>query len=224
MCAAYEDDYLHTHPDDLAALRHAIQPLMADLAAKLTPTPPSIVRGALLHYRAYYAGLWNEKPEQTLALYREILKGGEVDGAWAREQLFQATPPRQPFLDLPDGVPQPEAPSWIRMAAPWIVAWDGRTPEQMRQLWQAFVRQLAASPDLLEQCDAMKFEVCSDQTEAAPRRGRRTLCRFSATASRDSQRTAEEGILRGHAGAARRAGPKGRREPEALRWCSSLPT
>jgi hypothetical protein len=167
LCAAYENDFLETHPDDLAELRHAIQPLIADLDAKLTLAPPSVVRGAFLHYRAYYAGLWNDNPENTLALYREILKGGEMDGAWAREQLFQNLPQRQPFLDLPDGVPQPAAPSWIRMAAPWIVAWDGRTQGQMKLLWQSFVQQLASSPNLLDQCDAMKFEVCSDQTEAA---------------------------------------------------------
>lgn len=166
LCAAYESDYLDRHPDDLAALRHAIQPLIADLAARLTPMPPSLVRGAFLHYRAYYAGIWNDKPEEALALYREILKGGEVDGAWAREQLF-APAQRQPYLDLPDGVPQPVAPSWIRMTAPWIVAWDGRTPDETKHLWQSFVQQLASSPNLLDQCDAMKFEVCSDQTEAA---------------------------------------------------------
>jgi hypothetical protein len=164
LCFAYENDFPPAHPDDFATLRHAIQPLIADLTTKLTPAPPSMQREAFLHYRAYYAGLWNDKPEDALALYRQVLKG--PDSASAREQLF---PPshREPYLDVPDGVPQPAAPSWINRQSPWIAAWDGRTPSQMRDLWHTFIQQLAASPDLLDQCDAMKFEVCSDQTEAA---------------------------------------------------------
>jgi hypothetical protein len=158
--AAYDNHFQANNADETAGLRHETRDLIADLGAKLLPQPPSMQRGAFLNYRAFYVALWNDTPAATLACYREMLKGGEIDGAWVRGEIFRGSCLREPFLDA-DGLPPHASP--FQMGTPWLVAWDGRSPQEVKAIWQDFIHELASSTDLLSQCDALKFEVCSNQ-------------------------------------------------------------
>jgi hypothetical protein len=167
---AYENGFQANHPDDVAGLRHACQKLIADMDKKVTkPAAGQKDRRELrrfrsyLTYRIHYASLWNETPEATLAFYRENLSAGQDDGNVIRDEIFRICTPREPYLDTGAS----SMPAGLRPEPPWVVAWDGRSPEEVRTLWQKFIDELAGSPDLLEQCDAMKFRCCSVRSAKA---------------------------------------------------------
>ncbi len=161
LWAASDNGLQATHSDDVASLRHETQKLLVQLGDKLLTQPPSAERGAYLYYRAFYAGLWNEKPEDTLAFYREILNQGTViDGTWIRHQIFEPFGQREPYLD--GGIPKSS--DWPFLKTPWVVAWDGRSPDEVKTLWQNFIKELASSSDPVLQCDAFKCEIVSNQS------------------------------------------------------------
>lgn len=163
---AYAKGLTTDHADEMSSLRHEAQKLIDVLGDKLLLQPPSRERGTFLDDRAYYAGLWHDKPEETLAFYREILNGNPTDGKWVREILFRTSMMHEPYLD---GEGEAFTQSTRDFGPPWIVAWDGQSPDQIKMLWQKFIQELAALSDPLLQADALKFELASDRTAAARR-------------------------------------------------------
>lgn len=162
---ASHDAGLQTSPAPaLADLRHALQNLIAEMGDKMLPpsgTMHELKRDVFLRNRAFYAGLWHETPEDTLAFYREMLKADKDVGTEAHYGLFEGQTLREPHLDGDDQKISLPA-SWL--GPPWIVAWDGRSPDELKTLWQNFLKELAASPDPVLQGDALKFEFNSQQT------------------------------------------------------------
>jgi hypothetical protein len=166
--AAYENGFQADHADDVADLRHAIQKLILDLDARILsqPTPrlltdpKSIRKRAYLHHRVYYAGLWHDTPEETTVFYRESL-GPKLDGLGIHDTLFEYDIIHAPYLDAEGKIynlgPEYQGP-------PWIVAWDGHSPDQLKAIWQHFLNDLAADPDPVLQCDSLKFEFASART------------------------------------------------------------
>lgn len=161
LWAASDNGLQATHSDDVTSLRHETQKLLADLGDKLLAQTPDARRGAYLNYRTFYAGLWHDKPEDTLAFYKEALKQSDViDGTWIRHQIFEPLAVREPYLD--GGNPKPSG--WPFIKPPWIVGWDGRPPDEVKALWQGFIKELAGSSDPVLQCDALKCELTSNQS------------------------------------------------------------
>ncbi len=160
--AAYDNGFQTNHADEVAGLRHEVQTLISAIGEKLLPQPPSLQRGHISIIGLFMPVCWHEKPEETIAFYREILND-KTDGAWMRNMLFQSQCAHEPCLDG-EGELFSRAP-WS-VGPPWIVAWDGRSPDEVKTLWQNFLKELAASSDPILQCDALKFEYASNRTVA----------------------------------------------------------
>jgi hypothetical protein len=166
--AAYEEGFQANHADDVADLRHAIQKLILDLdqrilsqpTPKLVTDPKSIRKRAYLHHRVYYAGLWHDTPEEATSFYQENL-GPKLDGLGIHDALFEYDIIHTPYLDS-DGTIYNLGPGY--QGPPWIVAWDGRSPDQIKAIWQNFLNNLTTDPDLVLQCDSLKFEFASTRT------------------------------------------------------------
>ncbi len=161
---AYVNGFAANHSDELTDLRHKVQELIGIMGDKLLTQPPSPQRGSFLSDRAYFAGLWHDKPQDTIAFYREILKSNPVDGEWVREILFRSEMAHEPYLD---GEGEPFTQSRRDFGPPWIMSWEGAPPADLKTLWQNFLQELAASSDPVLQVDAFKFEMASDQTKPA---------------------------------------------------------
>jgi hypothetical protein len=153
---AYENGFQRNQPDEVADLRHELQKLIPE-TEELLRANPSRQLSFFFSERNQYAGLWHETPEETLAFYRERLQA--PDGEGIREDLFYGT--REPYLDGGGALVWP---SGLTRQAPWIVAWDGRSDDELKATWRNFLKELAASPDPVAQADALKFEFYSDQT------------------------------------------------------------
>ena len=88
---------------------------------------------AYLHHRVYYAGLWHDTPEETTAFYRENL--GPKD--WMGEGIHDAPlrvrrHSRASYLDGEGKQLFTRGPGYI--GPPWIIAWDGRSPDQVKAI------------------------------------------------------------------------------------------
>jgi hypothetical protein len=158
--AAYENNYQRDHGNEVAEARHEVQKLIAAMEEFLH------VKSARedYYFRLYqirYAGLWHETPEETLAYYRELLNR-KTDGSAIRVELFHdgLAPP---YLDG-EGEAALTAPWSVK--SPRMVAWDGRSDDELKTIWRDFLKELAASPDPVLQADALKFEFCSNRTKA----------------------------------------------------------
>jgi len=168
--AAYEQGFSQSHPEVVAELRHAIQKLIGELDARLLPSPNSEARQAYFRHRDYYAGLWHETPETTVAFYRENLGPG-MDGSGIRASLYQYDTVHPPFLDG-DAVTDKDQESRLLHAAPefcgtpYIVAWDGRPANDVATIWRKFLDELAASSDPVLEADALKLELKSTLSDA----------------------------------------------------------
>jgi len=166
--AAYENGFQKNHATEMADLRHEIQKVIAGLDERLLYKPdvrlltwPKAFRQRdYLNHRLYYAGLWHDRPEETTAFYRENL-GPKLDGQGIHDALFEFDIIRAPYLDG-EGKIYNLGPGY--MGPPWIVAWDDRSPDQVKTVWQNFLNDLAASPDPVLQCDSLKFEFASSRT------------------------------------------------------------
>ncbi len=171
--AVYDKGYYLDHANDVADLRHKMQQLIAALDGPMQALPTSQLKISYMHYRVYYAGLWHETPEETTAFYRESL-GVKWDGLGIHATLFNYDMSHAPYLDqggeLYRHTGQMNGP-------PWIVAWDARSPNEVKAIWQNFVHELEACPDPVLQSDGYKFEFSSSET--APGRTA-VLARFVA--------------------------------------------
>lgn len=159
LLVANLNGYDLTDPDAVADLRHETQQLMTAIEGRLASQSSAFPRHAYLCLQADYAGLWHENPEDTLDFYRKILHDGDSDGIWIRSVLFQNV--RAPYLDN-EGMAYYE----MQKGAPWIVARDGRSPDEIEALWKKFIEELATSPDSMLQFDAIKFEFYSMRSNA----------------------------------------------------------
>ncbi|HEY0257304.1 MAG TPA: hypothetical protein VGC39_07670 [Candidatus Methylacidiphilales bacterium] len=169
--AAYENGFQENHTAEMADLRHEIQKLIAGMDERLLSKPdvrlltwPKAHRQQdYLHHRIFHAGLWHDTPEETTAFYRENL-GPKWDGLGLHDALFESSIVRAPYLDG-EGTPYRLFDSNPRYTGPpWIVAWDGRSADQVKALWQNFLNGLSVDPDPVLQCDAIKFEFASART------------------------------------------------------------
>ncbi len=166
--AAYEQGFSASHPDTFADLRHAIQKLIGQLDLRMLSAPDSEAKQAYFRHRDYYASLWHETPEETIAFYRKNL-GSQMYGDGIRACLFQYDTLHAPFLDDGESDMLHRMPQMQGM--PWIISWDGRSPTDLKAMWQKFLNELAASSDPVLQCDELRFEFKSTQTDAG-----RTAC------------------------------------------------
>ena len=163
---AYDNGFQSDHAEAVAGLRHETQQLMDEIGAKLASRSDSKLRDAFLNLRVFQAGLWHEKPEETIAFYREALTGGRGNSTQVRRILFGSLNAltveglREPDLD---GDINPIH-FFAKNGPPWIYAWDGRSPDEVKALWKNFIDELAASPDPILQCDALKFKFYSMRT------------------------------------------------------------
>ena len=81
--------------------------------------------------------LWQEKPEDTLALYRELMAS----------PVFRYLHERLWFRDSDHSSTQLQPP-------PRLVAWNNADQKRLPDLWQHFVTELIESPDVFLQMEA----------------------------------------------------------------------
>jgi hypothetical protein len=166
---AYEYDFQDGQIDGLAELRHDLQKLIGELDGQLLPQPMSPTRRTYLRYRDYYAGLWHDTPEQTVAYYREHLSP-KMYGTEIRVVFYQFDGLHPPFLDDDIATDKDQESRLIHNSpafrdTPFIAAWDGRPASDVRAIWRKFLDELAASPDPVLQADALKLELKSTLTD-----------------------------------------------------------
>jgi hypothetical protein len=81
--------------------------------------------------------LWQETPEDSLALYRELMSSPVFSylhrRLWFRDDFYQSTLPKLP---------------------PRLVAWNNADQKRLPDLWQRFVMELKESPDVSLQMEA----------------------------------------------------------------------
>ena len=167
---AYDNGLRDSQSDSLAELRHDIQKLIADLDSRLLPQPISRTKRAYFRQRDGYAGLWHETPEEAVAFYRENLSP-KMYGSDIRVSLYQYDALHPPFLDEDTMTDQDQEGHLLKGApefrdTPYIVAWDGRSKDDVRAVWRKFLDELAASSDPVLQADALKLELKSTVTDA----------------------------------------------------------
>jgi hypothetical protein len=164
---AYQKGF--AHGDDITALRHAVQNLLATLDASKANLPPS-ARDTLLKYEVRYAPFWHESPEETIAYYLDLLNR-KTDGVAIRNELFvnfyvhlhPTFLPPEDQIKLLNPTYDPRMLNlgdWY-VGSPRIIAWDDRPADEVLSKWNDFLRELNASPDPVLQSDAIKFQSCA---------------------------------------------------------------
>jgi hypothetical protein len=160
---AYDKGFQREHENDVADLRHEVKKLILQMQPLLAGKP-SEAHDTYLKYLARYAAFWHESPEDTLSFYRQFVHT-QIDGVVIGKELFAGYPMlHPPYLDATSDLPG--AMAW-NVGSPWIVAWDDRSPADLKPIWEGFLKELASSPDPAVQATGLKFEFNSIQTPPA---------------------------------------------------------
>lgn len=142
---AHDAGWFREHGAEVAALRQAV--------GKNIQWLKSINLGQYLSsvfctYLTNYAGYWNESPVDAIEYYRKVLKPDFDRGRTLRAELAYSDEPHPPLLvgeatqrEFPFGLG-----SWR------VIDWQG---DRAKELWAAFLDELASSPDPLSQADAL---------------------------------------------------------------------
>lgn len=155
--AAHSEGYHEKDPLAVEGLRQGVGEYMLVVEPLLQWAPYQFY----FHSKVSYAAYWSRTPEDAVAYYRKILSPdfSTKFHSHSRDAVRRALGPaykHEPWLVPFEGNRKP-----LLIGIPRLISWDQNQDGRLRRVWKAFIDELATSPVLLSQADAIALRFSS---------------------------------------------------------------